>query len=80
MQLLDQVQQQLCRPLPAPQHTLAAAADADARRALAAAGWQLLECVPCYYLTLQHPVLGIQLDVQVGQGEKRPVVAACCCL
>ncbi|KAF6266624.1 hypothetical protein COO60DRAFT_6714 [Scenedesmus sp. NREL 46B-D3] len=68
MQLLDQVQQQLCQPLSTLQHAEGDAADAKERlRAQAAHGWQLLDCVPVYYMTLQHTLLHMQLDVQVAQ-------------
>jgi hypothetical protein len=75
MQLLGQVQQQLGKPLssstPRPQG--AAADAADWLKEAAAHGWQLMDCVPCYYLTLQHPLLHMQLDIQV----KAEVIHCC---
>jgi hypothetical protein len=68
MQLLGQVQQQLCRPLSSstpPRPDGPAERSSDWLKAAAAHGWQLLDCVPCYYLTLQHPLLHMQLDIQV---------------
>jgi hypothetical protein len=71
MRLLGQVQQQLCRPLSSASPCMEGSPP-DAKeqlKATAACGWQLPNCVPCYYLTLQHPVLCMQLDIQVGGPE-----------
>jgi hypothetical protein len=63
--MLDQVQQQLCKPLSSSAPRPAADAN-DWLKATAAHGWQLMDCVSCYYLTLQHPLLHMQLDIQVN--------------
>jgi hypothetical protein len=69
MQLLGQVQQQLCKPLsssaPRPEAPAADANVNDWLKAKAARGWKLMDCHSGYYLTLQHPLLHMQLDIQV---------------
>ena len=67
-QLLGQVKQQLCTELgpitPLPAESTAEDKD-QLLIALAAGGWEPLDCVPHYFLSLRHRVLCMQLDIQV---------------